>query len=525
MPSNAEKITGIYERKLIRKLLQTNQETNLVYEQFIRNVSPILAQYRSNLNGVIIKNPALDRKIKAEVTKFQSNIKKLVEGNQAWAWALSDEKNGAIIRDYIDNIAVSKIAGLGKKADEKFKKLESGLFQRNVDAFKQYKKRDFTQQGLSERIWDLSGNNKNLLDYYLENGLSTGRSAELISQDIRQLLNQPEGLFRRVRDKETGKLKLSKAAKKYNPGQGRYRSSAQNARRLARTETNMAYRAADMEQWQQTSFVLGFEVKLSNRHPAPDICDHAKGRYPKGFRFIGWHPQCLCYAVPILPDEDDFIDNLVNGTPVSGEVTSIPGSMEGYIKTNSDKISGWKRQPFWVQDNFRNGRIEKGLNLGLKKSEPLKQFKNGGNISVFPQVDKTSSDYKRVYLCAEYFAKKGKSVEILPKLNYKDGLYKQIYGDLMGTQYARKCPDLKVDGLFYEHEGFSGDDPLNSLRNMFKRGLKQSSRIIIEDAAITNHFILKNIHNRLREGQIIDEVLLIKKDGSFQVIYKKAESG
>jgi hypothetical protein len=371
--ANAENITGIHERKLIRKLLQTNQQTNLIYEKFIRGVSTILAKYTAHRNGVVIRDPALEKLLRNQVESFRKNLEKLVKDNQAWAWAASNEKNDEIIRDYINNIPVSKIAGLGKPVDPFFKKLNAGLFQRNLDALDQFQKRKIDGLGLSERVWNLTNGNSDLLDFYLENGLSTGRSAELISQDIRQLLNEPEMLFRRVRDKETGKLKLSQRAKEWNKdnlplrGRGVYRSSVQNARRLARTETNIAYRASDMERWKQTSFILGFEVKLSNRHPAPDICDHAKGVYPKTFRFIGWHPQCLCYAVPVLAGQDDFIENLVNDAPLSGEVSDIPESMKQYISENAEKIKGWKKQPFWVQDNFEGGKIENGLSHIIDK--------------------------------------------------------------------------------------------------------------------------------------------------------------
>ena len=53
---------------------------------------------------------------------------------------------------------------------------------------------------------------------------------------------------------------------------------------------------------QQLDFILGIEVHLSNNHtclnakgePEPfyDICDELQGRYPKDFKFTGWHPLC-----------------------------------------------------------------------------------------------------------------------------------------------------------------------------------------------------------------------------------------
>src|SRR5690606_36428057 len=116
----------------------------------------------------------------------------------------------------------------------------------------------------------------------------------------KQYLIEPDRLYRRVRDLD-GKLVLSKAAKEYNPGRGIYRSSYKNAMRLARTETNMAYREADNTRYATSQILLGYEVRLSANHPRYDICDHLKGEYPKDFKFVGWHPQCMCYTVPKLP--------------------------------------------------------------------------------------------------------------------------------------------------------------------------------------------------------------------------------
>ena len=39
-------------------------------------------------------------------------------------------------------------------------------------------------------------------------------------------------------------------------------SSARNAQRLARTETNIAYRTADFERWAQLDFVVGIEITI-----------------------------------------------------------------------------------------------------------------------------------------------------------------------------------------------------------------------------------------------------------------------
>jgi hypothetical protein len=126
---------------------------------------------------------------------------------------------------------------------------------------------------LSQRVWKYVGQYKDQIELGLDVGLGEGRSAQQLSRDLRQNLQDPDRLFRRVRDKH-GNLVLSKAAKAFHPGQGVYRSSYKNAMRLTRSEINMAYRESDWLRLQQLDFVVGFEVHRSNHEPLfkCDLC-------------------------------------------------------------------------------------------------------------------------------------------------------------------------------------------------------------------------------------------------------------
>ena len=160
------------------------------------------------------------------------------------------------------------------------------------------------------------------------------------------------------------------------------------------------------------------------------------------------------------------------------------------------------------------------------KQEILVSYRNGGNggkIISSGLVDTTTSDYQRVYQCADEFAKMKMQAEILPKVNIKSPLYKEIFGDLIGTKYENKCPDLKVNGLFYEHEGFITGNPKNAVENMLSRGLKQSGRVIIDDCGVSNRYLLNNILARVKQGQNIEEVWILK-DGRITLFYKKTEA-
>lgn len=228
---------------------------------------------------------------------------------------------------------------------------------RNLKALEAFQKRKIKGLNLSDRVWKYTNQYKGELELGLDLGIKDCKSAAELSRDLRKYLVEPNKLFRRVRD-ERGELVLSKNARKYNPGQGVYRSSYKNAMRLTRTEINMAYRSADHEQRSKLDFVVGFEVKRSNRHFDCPVCESLKGKYPKDFKFVGWHPQCRCFTVPILATDDEFIewvnklgtDEETNLTS-KNEVKDVPKGFKSWINENQDRIERAKNKPYFIKDN------------------------------------------------------------------------------------------------------------------------------------------------------------------------------
>lgn len=299
----------------------------------------------------------------------------VIRGTEA-EWNAACDKNDAFLN------SILKTSRLTPEEAEQYKA-------RNLEALQGFQQRKVEGLGLSQRVWKYVGEVKDTIELGIDVGLGEGRSAAELSRDLRQCLQQPDKLFRRVRDKY-GNLQLSKAAKLYHPGQGVYRSSAKNAQRLTRTEINMAYREAELLRWQQLDFVVGFRVQLSNNHtvldskgnpkPLKDICDELAGDYPKTFRFLGWHPQCRCLITPILSDYDEYnkdrgnrLKAIVRGEayksmPSRRQVTAMPENFTRYIESISERAQGWKSQPYYIRDNFKGGRIEGGLKAGVATS-------------------------------------------------------------------------------------------------------------------------------------------------------------
>ena len=206
--------------------------------------------------------------------------------------------------------------------------------------------------------------------------------ADEVSRNIRGFLNEPNRLYRRVRGAD-GVLRLSKNARAYHPGQGVYRSSYKNARRLAVTEVNNAYRKADSDRWQQLDFVIGVRVQLSNNHTyrdhkgrlrtLVDICDDLKGDYPKDFVFTSWHPHCRCIATPILKSRTEMKadrERILRGeepTPSPNEIKEMPANFKQWGRNNGSRIEDALergRVPYFLQDNTR--LVDKGCGTNLE---------------------------------------------------------------------------------------------------------------------------------------------------------------
>ena len=147
-----------------------------------------------------------------------------------------------------------------------------------------------------------------------------------------------------------------------------------------------------------------------------------------------------------------------------------------------------------------------------------------GLIRINRLVNQNDNDYNKLYQIAEYFADKGSVVELAPKMSRSSKFeYESLYYDLIGTKYEGKCPDLRIDGLWYEHEGFITDNPKRAFRNMLSHGLKQSNRIIMDKPDLTERHMKRCIQNRINNGEDIVEIWLRDNDGNIKLLYKKTD--
>lgn len=335
--------------------------------------------------------PSVQKEMQRITKQLAERVTVVIETGSKKQWLFACDKNDAFISSIMDTSKVSK-ARLKKMQD------------RNLDALAAFQGRKVDGMNLSQRVWKYVGQFKDQLENALDVGLGEGRSADELSRDVRQNLNDPNRLFRRVRDKR-GNLVLSKRAAAFHPGRGVYRSSYKNAMRLTRSEINMAYRESDWQRWQSLDFVVGFEIHRSNHEPLCkcDTCAKLVGRYPKTFKFKGWHPQCMCYATPVLMDEETFDENelgdlkaALRGTTYKRQqaknaVSDVPDGFKAWVKDHVEAQKGWASTPYFIKDNFVDGQLGKGLKIAMPTTTPA------GKVDFHVPFDKLPSDERRKF--------------------------------------------------------------------------------------------------------------------------------
>lgn len=364
----------------------------------------------------------LSEQANAILRALYSGVYNEIKGGVIAEWGNANKSCDALI---------TSIFGKKVKEDNHYAR----YFARNKESVDVFFKRKSEYGGLnlSQRVWKYVGDFKTEMEMALSVAMGEGKSAATISREVRKYLQRPDMMFRRFRvktgeqdifdadgnvvgkepvygrvwkrkvvDAVTGNVSWQTVKlKDYSFGRGVYRSSYKNAMRLARTETNMAYRSADQERWRQLDFVIGYRVVLSDNHPEPDICNDlsakrgekgSRGVYPKDFVFKGWHPQCRCYVVPILADEKEFDkiqEAILNDEPIpeSKSVIREPNKyFQDWWMKNKKRVSEAQSLPYWVKDNPKYAKIkrektdaEKSLEKAIK-DVVIKARSSGGEV-------------------------------------------------------------------------------------------------------------------------------------------------
>lgn len=373
------KVNDPFEQQHITNLAKYGRLIDSVYRKAAEEaaaIAMIVPNFDADKMFSFADYPITSERVKKLLNTLAADTQTVIVSGIDAEWTLANNKNNELARlVFGDNI--------GKLSQSQYNR----YFNSNEEAHQAFLKRREQGLNLSDRVWRYTGMFQNDIEMGVDLGLRNGLSAAEMSRDLRQFLQHPDMLFRRVRD-EHGNLVLSKRAAAYHCGQGVYRSSYMNARRLAVTETNIAFRTADFERIQQFDFVVGIEVCLSNNHNCKgfptgafsDICDELAGRYPKTFKFTGWHPHCRCHVKTVLKTMDEVMEEtraIMAGREPSKNsenlVANMPDNFMGWLDNNSERIEGAKTLPYFLRDNGRiqGGKYELTIKMPTTQPSPL----------------------------------------------------------------------------------------------------------------------------------------------------------
>lgn len=361
----------------IKRIQRTEAYAEKVRQLFAATVNEILALNKSVPtldNGVMYSfdgdNMRIQKKVEALLRQLHSVVTTAIRKGITLEWEQANVECDKL---------VSSCFGKEVLSSPEF----SAWNNRNMAAMNAFANRTEDGLNLSGRIWQSVQQLRDEMEIAMTVAIGEGDSAQSISRKVRQYLNDPDLMFRRfrfkngedeqgkpiygrkwkkrIKDEKTGKYRwIDYERSDYKTGSGVYKSSAKNAMRVARSETNIAYRRADNERWQQMDFVLGQRIQLSKNHPKKDICDKLAGDYPKDFVFDGWHVQCFCFATPILIDEDEMAkvtEAFLKGekyTPRGKQITDYPPHFKNWVQDNKENILASRNrgtEPYFIRNN------------------------------------------------------------------------------------------------------------------------------------------------------------------------------
>lgn len=320
---NQKKAYNALNGRLVNYVAQVQS----IYDRIANQVATAIdgVGYDGSVEFLFSDYPELKQTINGIVTGYTAQMNNLIYAGTTKEW-----KESNIMQDLLARKVLR--AYDFEKGGDKYNR----YFQQNTDALKAFQNRVDNGMNLSQRLWNQSQELKKELEHTISTAIERGQSAVVLSKRISKYLTDYP-------------LLKSDYAEKYGKAVSCHNCQYASIR-LARTEINMAYRKAEQLRWQQFDFVLGYEVKLSKRHPAPDICDDLLGIYPKDFVFLGWHPNCMCYVVPIVMSDEEYY----NHRQSSNNYMPLPSGLGSWIDKNCLRILTASRNgtlQYWLRDN------------------------------------------------------------------------------------------------------------------------------------------------------------------------------
>lgn len=339
---------------------QSRKKLDSLFDQFCKGIIGIAAikNYLASKKIGSFKDLGVDGVLRNRIGKLLDDVYDMVLDNSERAWNGAKQSHIKEVADSIKGFPVyhqyyaEHAPDTGSALREKWTMKKSRF-------------------NLSSRIWktELLGQ----IEAVIQISIAERWSNSQVYQSLRKYLKEPDRLYRRIRDKQTGKLKLSKRALAYHPGRGVNRSSYKNMKRMILNERNMAYRRSAFFMMQMDDTITGQRISLSNNHtlngkPFVDICDYAQGLYPKDFYWDGWHVNCRCIRTYVLMTQEEMkqkIKAIMRGEDPAKIavkiIDKIPVKFQEWSIRHSESLGRLSRLPNYIEYNEKYRNILMGV--------------------------------------------------------------------------------------------------------------------------------------------------------------------
>jgi hypothetical protein len=466
-------------------------------EHYIREVEKAFQRLISQTASAVVKtklkkelfqfkkNSKITERIAQILSEYENSLLGIISTGSARQWNFANEKY-----NYLKALTLKRIAN--KIPKEVFQKelLKVAANTQNARALLSFQQRKTNGFTLSDRVWNITKQAKEELELAIDLSLTEGQSANTLARAIRKHLNNPNSLYKKIKDKH-GNAVLLNNTDYYHVGQGVYRSAYKNAMRLARNEINTAYRTSEQLRIEQNNDIVGVEIHLSPSHRIYDMCDELKGVYPKDFKWDKWHVNCMCHRRTIMKTDAEFIRELKNGENLPPEtsenfVADVPKQYKDWIKENEDKMQNWKRKPEFMEWNEKywkgDTKREREKNILLldreKQFDTLHEYGNGGKVLQHKLI-KRGEDYEDIMRAAKLFAEQGKIVELMPEVYKNERTIRNVI--FPNLQSKTSNPDLRIGNKYYDVKRPSS---IKNIEGNANKASKQGSVAIISDSRL-----------------------------------------
>lgn len=415
---------------LNNRLTQYVSQVQSIYDMANRRMAEIAAStgYDGEVPFSFKDYPELAEAVKDVQAQFVNEIGTTIMRGTSEEWRQSN-----LIQDLLADKVLKHY-----RAQVRGKRFKQ-YYQTNSEALRAFQTRRERGLNLSDKLWMQSDLYRKEMEVAISTAIEKGMSAITLSKRISRYLSDYPSLKYDYWDK------YAKAADCHDC---EYRSI-----RLARSEINMAYRTAEQERWKQFDFITGYEIKLSGGHPRYDICDILKGKYPKDFDWTGWHPNDMCYAVPIIMSEDEYWD-MKDDDVRPAVIEDVPENFKDYVRDNEKRIKAYAKSgtsPYWQRDNskYLETALKPSFNMTEDAIENLKSSRGFSEI-----------------LSAEDYNKSAMKRFNLPRF---DDVFEDICDRYEIRLTSKKCYTFN-DGVYLEYLGKSSSGGEVKLFRTFKKG-------------------------------------------------------